>query len=161
MDEHSNYMDFYKEFGRKLSNYDQDYCNLAFEEIYSRIVKDKKRKRIRKRIDALRSVMKRLEPAIQLSDSFEQVCARLVDIPEFTLLAEDEKHIAYDKFMYRLNEKINGDDRKYRRDSRERKRRRSRSSERSRKSESEDDDRKRRKDAKKIQSESEEEGELR
>ena len=164
MDENSKYADFYKEFERKVKDYDQDYCKMAFEDVVARIIKDEKRyaeKKSRRRIDALRSVMKRLEPAIQLDDTFEQVCQRLQGKKEFDI-SNEEKRTAYDKFMYRLNEKVNGDPKRHRHDSRERKRRRSRSSERSRKSDSEDDDHKRKRDRKSApQSDSEEEGELR
>lgn len=60
----------------------------------------------RRAIDDLRSYLKRLDPPITLSDTYEKVKARLDKSPEFqAVLSEEARRSAFDKYMRRLREK--------------------------------------------------------
>lgn len=60
----------------------------------------------RRAIDDLRSYLKRLDPPITLSDTYEKVKARLQKSPEFqAVTTEDDRRAAFDKHVRRLREK--------------------------------------------------------
>lgn len=60
----------------------------------------------RRVVDGLRSRIKHLEPPVLLSDTWDQVRARVEKFEEYRLLENDEiRRSAYEKFMRRLKEK--------------------------------------------------------
>ncbi|KAK4547314.1 hypothetical protein LTR36_000969 [Oleoguttula mirabilis] len=60
----------------------------------------------RKAIDALRSVIKHLEPPVRLGDSYDDVVVRLTTFEEYQVLDDDEaRRTAFEKHMRRLKEK--------------------------------------------------------
>ena len=68
------------------------------------LARDEKRSQ-RKAIDALRSRIKRLEPPVELEDSWEQVRPRLERYDEYNALHSDEdRRAAYEKHMSRLQD---------------------------------------------------------
>ncbi|KAK6363644.1 hypothetical protein TWF730_001066 [Orbilia blumenaviensis] len=76
----------------------------------------------RRRVDALRSAIKHLEPPVSINDTWEKVRPRLLKLEEFKVLdSEDMRQSAFDKFIRRLKEKLDDDrepDRKERKGSR-------------------------------------------
>lgn len=57
-------------------------------------------------MDALRSVMKHLDPPIEVADTWEQVRSRIQKLEEFTALEPEElRKTAFEKFIRRLKEK--------------------------------------------------------
>lgn len=75
----------------------------------------------RRIVDALRSRIKHLEPPVVLSDTWEQVRARIEKTEEYRLLGTDDlRRSAYEKFMRRLKEKEEHDREFGRRDQHER-----------------------------------------
>ncbi|OZJ03151.1 hypothetical protein BZG36_03886 [Bifiguratus adelaidae] len=68
----------------------------------------KQEKRLRRKKDDLRYVMKKLEPPVQLTDTWEQVAPRLEEYEEFKALDDDARQEAFQKFMRRLKEKQEG-----------------------------------------------------
>ncbi|KAF3119190.1 hypothetical protein TWF569_004295 [Orbilia oligospora] len=76
----------------------------------------------RRRVDALRSAIKHLDPPVSVGDTWEKVRPRLVKLEEFKALdSEDMRQSAFDKFIRRLREKLDDDrepDRKERKGSR-------------------------------------------
>ncbi|KAK5134431.1 hypothetical protein LTR08_006478 [Meristemomyces frigidus] len=78
------------------------------EKIYKRAEEDKlhAERHQRKAIDALRSVIKHLEPPVRMGDSYEDVAARLTSYDEYQVLDDDEaRRTAFEKHMRRLKEK--------------------------------------------------------
>lgn len=70
----------------------------------------------RRAIDDLRAYMKRMEPPITLSDTYDKVRSRLLKSDEFqAVTSEDARHNAFDKHIRRLREKEDEADRSYRR----------------------------------------------
>lgn len=67
------------------------------------LVRDEKRHQ-RRAIDALRSRIKRLEPPVELEDTWEDIRPRLEKYDEYAALSEDDRRAAYEKHMTRLNE---------------------------------------------------------
>lgn len=66
--------------------------------------RDAKRQQ-RKAIDALRSRIKHLEPAVAVGDTWEQVRPRIERYEEYKLVSNDEdRQAAFDKYMNRLKE---------------------------------------------------------
>lgn len=60
----------------------------------------------RRKIDALRSAMKHLDPPIEVADTWEQVRPRIQKLEEFTVLEPEElRKTAFEKFIRRLKEK--------------------------------------------------------
>jgi len=75
----------------------------------------------KKQIDALRSVIKRLEPPIRLGETFEDLLPRLAALPEYQDLDDDEaRRSAFEKHMRRLKEKEEDNERERARRDRER-----------------------------------------
>lgn len=80
----------------------------------------------RRRIDDLRSRIKRLEPPVTLDDTWDLVRPRIERLEEYAILTdEDDRRAAFDKHIQRLQDDIDRDRRH--RDHRDRDRRRDRS----------------------------------
>ncbi|ORY87135.1 hypothetical protein BCR37DRAFT_335881, partial [Protomyces lactucae-debilis] len=62
-------------------------------------------RRLRRKMDDLRGAMKKLEPPIQVSDSYVDTRTRLSMLAEFEGLGEDQRIQAFDKYIRRLREK--------------------------------------------------------
>lgn len=92
-----------------------DLTEYELDAIYERLM-DKVKKRAeedklyaerhqRKAIDALRSVIKRLEPPVRLQDKFEDIAPKLKGVPEFDALDDEARRTAFEKVVRRLKEK--------------------------------------------------------
>lgn len=123
---------------RRTANIDRDILKFIFERLQERRAKppeeDRHSERQQRRaIDDLRSYMKRLDPPITLSDTYEKVKLRLQKTPEFQAVTTEEGHrSAFDKHMRRLREKEEDLEKDRRRRDRSRDRYRERERERSR-----------------------------
>jgi pre-mRNA-processing factor 40 len=60
----------------------------------------------RKAVDNLRSVIKHLEPPVNIDDSFESVKPRLESYKEYQVLDDEARQIAFSKYIRRLQEKV-------------------------------------------------------
>ncbi|KAK6335598.1 hypothetical protein TWF696_002365 [Orbilia brochopaga] len=76
----------------------------------------------RRRVDALRSAIKHLDPPVSVGDTWAQIRPRLLKLEEFKAIDSEElRQSAFDKFIRRLKEKLDDDrepDRKERKGSR-------------------------------------------
>lgn len=59
----------------------------------------------RKAVDHLRSIIKHLEPPVNIDDSFESVRSRLESYKEYQVLDDEARQIAFSKYIRRLQEK--------------------------------------------------------
>ncbi|KAI9840349.1 MAG: hypothetical protein M1838_004118 [Thelocarpon superellum] len=97
---------------RRTAHLDQDALRLIFERLREKNVrrseddKHQAERQHRRGIDALRSKIKHLDPAVGLTDSWEQVRARIQHLDEYRALESDElRRSAFEKFMRRLKER--------------------------------------------------------
>ncbi|CAN8098792.1 unnamed protein product [Discula destructiva] len=95
---------------RRTANVDPDILKFMFERLQERKTKpedDRQTERLQRRaVDDLRSYMKRLDPPITLSDTYEKVKARLQKVPEFqAVIAEDARRAAFERHQRRLRER--------------------------------------------------------
>ncbi|ROV91249.1 hypothetical protein VPNG_09701 [Cytospora leucostoma] len=123
---------------RRTANVDRDTLKFIFERLQEKKSKpsdeDRHSERQQRRaVDDLRSHMKRLDPPITLSDTYEKVKSRLQKAPEFQAVTSDEgRRSAFDKHLRRLREKEEELEKDRRRRDRSRDRYRERERERSR-----------------------------
>ncbi|KAH1429514.1 hypothetical protein KXX32_004376 [Aspergillus fumigatus] len=108
---------------RRTANLDSDILQLLFDRIKEKAIRRSEEEKHaadrhqRRAIDALRSRMKRLEPPIRPSDTWDQVRPRIEKLEEYKALESDElRQVAFDKFMRRLKEKEEDVDRERERD---------------------------------------------
>lgn len=82
--------------------------NRLMEKILKRAEEDKAlaERSQKKAVDNLRSVIKHLEPPVNIDDSFESVKPRLESYKEYQVLDDEARQIAFDKYIRRLQEKI-------------------------------------------------------
>jgi pre-mRNA-processing factor 40 len=59
----------------------------------------------KKAVDNLRSVIKHLEPPVNIDDSFESIKPRLESFKEYQVLDDEARQIAFSKYIRRLQEK--------------------------------------------------------
>lgn len=97
---------------RRTAQVDKDILELIFNRLHEKVVKrneDEKHaadRHQRHAVDALRSKIKHLEPAVRIADSWEDVKPRVEKSEEYRLLESDElRKSAYDKVIKRLKEK--------------------------------------------------------
>lgn len=97
---------------RRTSGLDEYEVNLIFERLMEKVRKraedDKAHaeRNQRKAIDNLRSVIKRLDPPVRVTDSYEDVAPKLQSYDEFKILDDDEaRRSAFEKHIRRLKEK--------------------------------------------------------
>ncbi|KAH7170677.1 hypothetical protein EDB81DRAFT_708968 [Dactylonectria macrodidyma] len=107
---------------RRTANIDRNILNLIFDRLREkrsskRESDDRQSERQQRRaVDDLRAYMKRMEPPITLSDTYEKVRPRLLKSDEFqAITSEDARRSAFDKHLRRLREKEEEADRSYRR----------------------------------------------
>jgi pre-mRNA-processing factor 40 len=73
----------------------------------------------KKAVDNLRSVIKHLEPQVNIDDSFETIRPRLESFKEYQVLDEEARQIAFSKYIRRLQDKADDAERdRARRDTR-------------------------------------------
>jgi pre-mRNA-processing factor 40 len=73
----------------------------------------------KKAVDNLRSVIKHLEPQVNIDDSFETIKPRLESFKEYQVLDEEARQIAFSKYIRRLQDKADDAERdRARRDTR-------------------------------------------
>ncbi|PUU80052.1 hypothetical protein B9Z19DRAFT_1022086 [Tuber borchii] len=109
----------------RTSQYDRETVSALFDRLREKIVKrleddrHQHERQQRRRTDALRSAIKHLEPAVEISDTWEQVRPRIQKLEEFQALeSEESRRTAFDKYIRRLKEKH--DDREKERDRKDR-----------------------------------------
>ncbi|KAF7720876.1 hypothetical protein EC973_005885 [Apophysomyces ossiformis] len=78
-----------------------------------RLKEEKRRqeKKLRKKMDALRHALKRLEPPVSLESEWKDIRPRAETLPEFQDIEDEENRVeAFNKFIKRLKEKQNEQD---------------------------------------------------
>ncbi|KAG9248018.1 formin binding protein-like protein [Calycina marina] len=97
---------------RRTANIDRDSLTLIFERLREKVSRrneDNKyqaERHQRRAVDALRSLIKHLEPPIRVDDTFERVHVRFDRTQEWQALESDElRRSAFDKVIRRLKEK--------------------------------------------------------
>jgi pre-mRNA-processing factor 40 len=91
------------------------------EKILKRVDEDKAlaERNQKKAVDNLRSIIKHLEPQVNIDDSFESVRPRLESFKEYQVLDDEARQIAFSKYIRRLQEKADDAERdRARRDTR-------------------------------------------
>jgi pre-mRNA-processing factor 40 len=108
---------------RRTANLDSDILQLLFDRIKEKAIRRSEEEKHaadrhqRRAIDALRSRMKRLEPPIRPTDTWDQVRPRIEKLEEYKAIESDElRQVAFDKFIRRLKEKEEDVDRERERD---------------------------------------------
>ncbi|KAH8663066.1 hypothetical protein BGZ60DRAFT_530215 [Tricladium varicosporioides] len=97
---------------RRTANIDRDALQLIFQRLYEKVSrrseddKHQAERQQRRAIDALRSLIKHLEPPIRLDDTYERVRPRIEKTEEYLAVSsEDLRKSAFDKAIRRLKEK--------------------------------------------------------
>lgn len=97
---------------RRTANIDKDALLLIFQRLYEKVLKrneDEKHAADRSRrraVDALRSRIKHLEPAVRIDETWDQVKSRVEKTEEYRALETDDlRKSAYEKVVRRLKEK--------------------------------------------------------
>ncbi|KAG2415527.1 hypothetical protein HFD88_006718 [Aspergillus terreus] len=103
---------------RRTANLDPEILQLLFQRIQEKAVRRNEEEKHaadrhqRRAIDALRSRIKRLEPPVRPTDSWDQVRSRVEKFEEYKALESDElRQAAFDKVVRRLKEKEEDADR--------------------------------------------------
>ncbi|OJJ49669.1 hypothetical protein ASPZODRAFT_12789 [Penicilliopsis zonata CBS 506.65] len=103
---------------RRTANIDPDILRLIFQRIQEKAVRRNEEEKHaadrhqRRAVDALRSRMKRLEPPVRVTDTWDQVRARVEKLDEYKAVDSDElRQAAFDKVIRRLKEKEDDMDR--------------------------------------------------
>ncbi|KAF8476045.1 hypothetical protein BDZ91DRAFT_689892 [Kalaharituber pfeilii] len=96
----------------RTASLDHDTLVVLFDKLREKVVKrveddrHQAERHLRRRMDALRSILKHLEPPVEVTDSWEQVRPRIQKLEEFQALETEElRRQAFDKFIRRLKEK--------------------------------------------------------
>lgn len=96
----------------RTAQYDRETTTALFDKLREKIVKrleddrHQQERHARRKMDALRSAMKHLDPAIDINDTWEHVRPRIQKLEEFAALeTEDLRRTAFEKFIRRLKEK--------------------------------------------------------
>lgn len=96
----------------RTAQYDQDTLTAIFDKMREKIVRrieddrHQHERSQRRRIDALRSYIRHLEPPVEVSDTYEKVRPRLAASEEFKALDSEElRKSAFEKHIRRLKEK--------------------------------------------------------
>ena len=100
------------ESDRRTSKIDPDILELIFQRVQDKAIRrDEEEKHAadrhqRRAVDALRSRIRRLEPPVRISDTWDQVQPRLEKYEEYKAVESDElRESAFDKVIRRLKEK--------------------------------------------------------
>ncbi|KAI9800103.1 MAG: hypothetical protein M1825_004285 [Sarcosagium campestre] len=103
---------------RRTARLEKDALRLIFERLHEKAIRrseDDKHlaeRHQRRAVDALRSRIKRLEPPVEVADSWEQVRSRIQKLEEYVALESDDlRRTAFDKVQRRLKEKEEDNDR--------------------------------------------------
>ena len=97
---------------KRTADLDTDDLQLIFDRLYEKVVKRNEEEKHaadrqqRRAVDALRSRVKRLEPPIKQTDTWEEVRARVEGLVEFNAIESEElRKSAYEKTLKRMKEK--------------------------------------------------------
>ncbi|ATY59091.1 FF domain [Cordyceps militaris] len=99
---------------RRTANIDPDTLKLLFERLRDKRTSKRDEKRDedrqpdrhqRRTMDDARAHLKRMDPPVTLSDTFDKVRPRLLKVAEFQSLPDDALHSVFDRHMRRLREK--------------------------------------------------------
>ncbi|OAR01834.1 hypothetical protein LLEC1_05751 [Akanthomyces lecanii] len=95
---------------RRTANIDPDILKLLFDRLRekrtSKRDEDRQPDRHQRRtMDDLRAYLKRMDPLVTLSDTFDKVRPRILKSAEFQSLPDDALHSVFDRHMRRLREK--------------------------------------------------------
>ncbi|CCX34295.1 Similar to Pre-mRNA-processing protein prp40; acc. no. O14176 [Pyronema omphalodes CBS 100304] len=126
------FTDFLKKDSR-TAQFDQDTATLLFEKLREKIVRrleddrHQQERHQRRRVDALRSVIRHLEPPVEVTDTYDKIKPRIEKSEEYKALDSDElRQAAFDKHIRRLKEKAEERDRERERKDREKEKERDR-----------------------------------
>lgn len=96
----------------RTAQYDRETATVLFDKLREKIVRrieddrHQQERSQRRRVDALRSLIRHLEPAVEVSDTYEKVRPRILASDEFKALdSEDQRKAAFEKHIRRLKEK--------------------------------------------------------
>ncbi|KAF7191419.1 Pre-mRNA-processing protein prp40 [Pseudocercospora fuligena] len=95
----------------KTAKYTEDDLQMIFDRLMEKVKRradDNKIEAERHQkvaVDNLRSAMKKLNPPVAVSDSYDDIASRLVGMRDFENADEEVRRRAYDKFMTRLRER--------------------------------------------------------
>lgn len=96
----------------RTADFPPEQMQMIFDRLMEKIIKRAEEDKLhaerhqRKAIDALRSVIKHLDPPVRVGDSYDDVAARLTGYDEYQVLDDDEaRRTAFEKHMRRLKEK--------------------------------------------------------
>lgn len=98
---------------RRTASIDPEYLRLIFDRLHDRVLRrsDDEKHAQRRAVDSLRSKIKRLEPPVAASDTWEQVRPRIEKLEEYRALDSDDlRKQAFDKVVKRLKESKDRDD---------------------------------------------------
>ncbi|CCU81928.1 pre-mRNA-processing protein prp40/formin binding protein (FNB3) [Blumeria hordei DH14] len=97
---------------RRTSNVDHEALSLIFERLHEKVSRRKEddkhqaEKHQRRNVDALRSLIKHLQPPVRIDDSYERVKPRIDRSDEYISVPNEElRRSAFDKVIKRLKEK--------------------------------------------------------
>ncbi|EAW07806.1 snoRNA-splicing protein PRP40 [Aspergillus clavatus NRRL 1] len=97
---------------RRTANINSDILHLLFDRIKEKAIRRSEEEKHaadrhqRRAMDALRSRLKRLEPPVRATDTWDQVRPRVERLEEYKAIESDElRQVAFDKFIRRLKEK--------------------------------------------------------
>ncbi|CZS90335.1 related to U1 snRNP protein [Rhynchosporium graminicola] len=97
---------------RRTANIDRDGLALIFERLHEKVNRRNEADTVqlerqqRRAVDALRSLIKHLEPPIRIDDTYERIKPRIERSEEYVALLTDElRRSAFDKVIRRLKEK--------------------------------------------------------
>ena len=99
----------------RTANFSAEMMSMVYEKLMAKIKKRTEEARAldersqRKAIDALRSIIKHLDPPVRLLDTYEDVVPRLQSYEEYQILDEEARRTAFEKQMRRLKEKEDDD----------------------------------------------------
>lgn len=103
---------------RRTSNMDPEILQLIFQRIQEKAIRRNEEEKHaadrhqRRAVDALRSRIKRLEPPVRISDTWEETKPRLEKYEEYKALETDElRESAFEKYIRRLKERDEDTDR--------------------------------------------------
>ncbi|KAI5779226.1 hypothetical protein EDC01DRAFT_621657 [Geopyxis carbonaria] len=114
IDESTSFQDFADVLKRdsRTAQYDRDTSTLLFEKLREKIVRrieddrHQQERHQRRRIDALRSVIRHLEPSVEVNDTYEKIRPRIQNTEEFRALdSEDLRRTAFEKHIRRIKDK--------------------------------------------------------
>lgn len=119
VDERTDFDRFYRAIrdDNRISDLSEETLNLIFQRLKQSTTSKRRdvdryadERRLRRAQDALRSVIKYLEPPVTLDSSWESIKHRIADTEEYRALPDEAtRRVAFDKHLRRLRERIQDD----------------------------------------------------